>query len=399
MSSPLHTAVLFERFGPYHLARLRGASAYMSITGIEVAGQSSTYAWEHIDADDLTCLTLFPDRDAPSISAERVRTAVADGLANLNPDAVAVPGWSHPAALAALQWCRDEHVPAVLMSESSAHDFDRQWWSELIKRQVVSFASAGLVGGRTHRDYLVELGLPAERIFLGYDIVDNEHFAQGADAPRDDAPAQAAFDLPDRYFLASSRFVPKKNLPTLIRAFAAYRAEAPPETAWDLVLLGDGEQRPIVESFIDNEGVTEAVHLPGFVQYPDLPTYYGYADGFVHASTREQWGLVVNEAMAAGLPVLVSERCGCAPELVQEGVNGWTFDPDDPSTLTRSLMRLAHGPSDLGAMRRKSQSIIQKWGPDRFGKGLHDAVEASLAVASPAPSYARSIVLDVLQRR
>ena len=398
MSSPLHTVVIFERFGPYHLARLRGASSYMTITGMEIAGRSATYAWERLEAHDLTCLTLFPDRDALSLSSDTIRTAVSERLSELRPDAVAVPGWSHPAALAALQWCRDQDIPAVLMSESSAHDFDRQWWSEMLKRQVVSFASAGLVGGRTHRAYLADLGMDEQHVFLGYDVVDNDHFAQESEADQKKV-SQSSSDLPERYFLASSRFVPKKNLPGLIRAFADYRAQAPAETAWDLVLLGDGDQRPVIESAIEEEGLRETVHLPGFVQYPDLPSFYKRASGFVHASTREQWGLVVNEAMAAGLPVIVSDRCGCAPELVREGVNGWTFDPSDLSALTRCFITLAHGSANRRAMGQESLKVIRKWGPERFGEGLSDAVEASFSATPPAPSFARSLVLNVLQRR
>ena len=83
------------------------------------------------------------------------------------------------------------------------------------------------------------------------------------------------------------------------------------------------------------------VILAGFKQYDELPAYYGLASAFVHASTTEQWGLVVNEAMASGLPVLVSDRCGCAPDLVEDGVNGFTFDPYDVEALAGLMQRVA----------------------------------------------------------
>ena len=81
--------------------------------------------------------------------------------------------------------------------------------------------------------------------------------------------------------------------------------------------------------------------MPGFKQYDELPIYYGLAGAFIHASTTEQWGLVVNEAMAAGLPVIVSERCGCAPDLVENGRNGFTFDPYDVDALTHLMLKMA----------------------------------------------------------
>jgi 1,2-diacylglycerol 3-alpha-glucosyltransferase len=100
-----------------------------------------------------------------------------------------------------------------------------------------------------------------------------------------------------------------------------------PRDARDLVVCGDGDLRPRLHALARELGLEQRVHWPGFVQYPDLPVYYALADAFILASTIEPWGLVVNEAMACGLPVLVSDRCGCAPDLVPEGQNGFTFKP------------------------------------------------------------------------
>src|SRR5207247_9937771 len=85
--------------------------------------------------------------------------------------------------------------------------------------------------------------------------------------------------------------------------------------------------------------LNEHVHLPGFKPYDELPAYYALANAFVHASTTEQWGLVVNEAIASGLPVIVSNRCGCAPELVNG--NGFNFDATNENELTARLLEMA----------------------------------------------------------
>jgi glycosyltransferase involved in cell wall biosynthesis len=108
-----------------------------------------------------------------------------------------------------------------------------------------------------------------------------------------------------------------------------------------LVIVGDGELRPALEQLRGELGIDARVHLPGFKQYDELPAYYGLASAFVHASRVEPWGLVVNEAMSAGLPVLVSERCGCAPTLVRDGENGWTFDPADAGDIANGLERVS----------------------------------------------------------
>jgi glycosyltransferase involved in cell wall biosynthesis len=108
----------------------------------------------------------------------------------------------------------------------------------------------------------------------------------------------------------------------------------------------------------------------------------------------EQWGLVVNEAMASGLPVLVSNRCGCARDLVKSGVNGFTFDPFNVEQLSELMRDLSLPGFDLAAMGQASQKIISEWGLGRFADGLAQAV--SVAVTSPRPD---ANVLDCLLLR
>ena len=118
--------------------------------------------------------------------------------------------------------------------------------------------------------------------------------------------------------------------------------------------------------------------MPGFVQYPDLPRWYAEASCFVHASLIEPWGLVVNEAMAAGLPVIVSRTCGCAADLVQEGVNGWTFDPTDKLGLAELMRRISASPEQAKLMGESSRRIIRDWGTERFAAGVLAATKSAL---------------------
>jgi glycosyltransferase involved in cell wall biosynthesis len=245
---------------------------------------------------------------------------------------------------------------------------------------VVGLCDAALVGGEPQRAYVEALGMPSDRIFLGYDAVDNDFFTRGAADARADATAlRAAHGLPERYFLSSCRFIEKKNLARLLDAFAAYRAVADNES-WDLVLVGDGELRSSLEQQASSLGISEALHFKGFKQYDDLPVYYGLAGGFVHVSTVEQWGLVVNEAMAAGLPVIVSRNCGCASDLVEHGVNGWVVDPFDIAAITARLIELASPHTDRPAMAARGRAIVADYGPDRFGSGLASATAAARAM-------------------
>jgi glycosyltransferase involved in cell wall biosynthesis len=361
----------------------------MHVTGIEVAGRTTDYDWDRVSetaAFDRT--TLFPETRTEEVSVAQLESALHDALTSLAPDVVAVHGWALPSALIATQWTLRTDTPSVLMSESNAHDYERSWWREAIKQRVVSMHQSGLVGGTTHVAYLQSLGMPDDNIFRGYDVVDNAHFADGAEAARRNAEhVRNRLDLPSDYFLASTRFLGRKNLGTLLGAYDRYRKQS--SDSWDLVLLGDGPLRTEVEAERDRLGLQEYVHLPGFKQYDDLPAYYGLAGAFVHPSTIEQWGLVVNEAMAAGLPVIVSERCGCAPDLVEDGVNGYTFDPQESDALARRMVRVADSATDRSRMGRASRSIIRDWAPSAFADGLRKATER--ARSSTTSSYS---VLD-----
>ncbi len=377
-------AILFDRLGPYHLARLRATAGKMSVHVLELCGESHEYQWDLVEDQALQRITLFPGRDSASVGGRETRQRVFAALDAAMPGAVAVPGWSSAGALAALAWCRWRGRPAVIMSESTADDERRRPWKEWIKRRLVRLARGGLVGGGPHRAYLCALGLPDARIFEGYDVVDNTHFEAGVEeARRHGVEGRDSLELPARYFLASNRFVEKKNLPSLLAAYAEYRRQAG-ETAWALVLLGDGPLRGLLKAQRAELGLENAVFLPGFRQYGELPAYYAFAGGFIHTSTTEQWGLVVNEAMASGLPVLVSNPCGCAPDLVADGQNGWTFDPRDPAAITAVLLRLAGLPeTERTAMGRSSRERIAAWTPETFADGMAKAVEA--AAAAPLP--------------
>ncbi len=369
------------------------------MAAVEIFSADDAYAWEQVDWDGpYERIDLL--REAELVSEPgRIGDRIWRVLDRLKPEAVAIPGWHEGAGLASLAWCVERGVPAVVMSDTARHDARRLWWKEAVKRRVVGLCSAGLVGGERHAEYLQQLGLPRERIFSGYDVVDNAHFEKGAEAARRDSDRwRERLGLPRAYFLACNRFLDKKNLLRLISAYANYRARTL-DDPWKLVLLGDGESKPELLRRIGELELAGEVQLPGFIQYEQLPIYYGLARVFVHASVTEGWGLVVNEAMAAGLPVIVSDRCGCAHELVQTGCNGFTFNPFDVDGLAELLFRVASAASERAAMGRESRRIISRWSLDLFAENLAEAVSAARAAPGARTTALDRILLRSLARR
>jgi glycosyltransferase involved in cell wall biosynthesis len=380
-------AVVFHNIGPYHHARLNAAADRLAVTGVEWSAKGYD-AWGAADSPArYHKLSLFSEAGDRYPGSRQRREAFRWTLEQAKPDVVAVNGWNNFGSLAAANCCVQRGIPMVVMSESARQDERRMTWKETVKRQIVDLYSAALVGGQRHVDYLVELGMPRERIFTAYDVVDNEYFREKAQEVRGQkSDARKQYGLPENYFLASARFIEKKNLPRLISAYAEYRQKSQTggKVPWDLVLLGNGPLRETLNSQLLTLNLNEQVRLPGFKPYDELPVYYALANAFVHASTTEQWGLVVNEAIASGLPVIVSNRCGCAPELVNG--NGFTFDPTNEHELTARLLQMA----SLSDQERKhlgdnSYRIAANFAPERFGEGLERA--ASVAMGIPQKRF------------
>jgi 1,2-diacylglycerol 3-alpha-glucosyltransferase len=376
-------AVCFTNFGPYHLARLRALADRLGDAGhrllaFEVAGREQTYPWSRSRLEEpFTWITLFPDRVVETIEPSACRKAIVEALDQQQPDALGLVGYARPESMAAARWARRHGRPAILMSESQAIDRPRTWWKELIKKQRVRQFDAALVGGPGHRDYLIELGMPANRIALGYNAVDNDFFATRARFWRESPTGRS--ELPDApFFLTVCRFAPEKNLIRLIRAFSRYREQCDLRAAWDLVLCGDGPSASEVEAAITQSGCDRWIHRPGFLQADAVSRYYAHAAAFVLPSLSEPWGLVVNEAAASGLPLLVSSRAGCSATFVPElaRTTGSRFNPTDIEEIATKLAWMtATCAEDRQMMGLRAAEIVSSWGPDRFALGTMEALE------------------------
>ncbi|MDB5262635.1 MAG: glycosyl transferase, group 1, partial [Adhaeribacter sp.] len=124
----MKVAVLFDRFGPYHIARLEAAAKYVTVIPIEVSGETSEYQWDKVESSVLkNRVTLFDQKESTKIPADQLRQTLAQTLKAAQPDVVAVNGWYDRAALEALAWCLENKVRAVVMSESAAGDEKRIW--------------------------------------------------------------------------------------------------------------------------------------------------------------------------------------------------------------------------------------------------------------------------------
>lgn len=370
----MNIAALTTVSSPYIIARYSVFATNFSgcrLSLIEFGRVSTIYDWKSSELTSPYQRIILFEEPSETQPVYRLAISLLSELNKLQPDAVIIAGYANLAMLSALLWSFWQQKPAILLSATKEDDTPRSRWKEGLKSWILQGFKAVLVGGQPHKRYLEKLGVAADSIFMGYNVVGNEVFHSSA-------INSLARPLRKPYFLSINRFVPKKNLLFMISAYAEYR-KVVGSHAWDLVLCGDGELRPQIEQTIFDLGLEGTIHLPGFLQQDELLPYFAHASCFIHTSIQEQWGLVVNEAMAAGLPILVSNRCGCFEDLVLEGINGFGFDPENSQQLIYLMVKMSSGEVDLKAMGDAALKHIQKFSPDYFAQGLTQAIEYALA--------------------
>ena len=295
-------------------------------------------------------------------------------LPELTRGVLILPGYWIPAVRAAAVWGNRRSRATILMTESNYFDHRRFFPLEIVKGAWIRARFDGVfAGGASSADYMCYLGVASSKIWRGYDVVDNEHFARAASSVRTSASTnRLRLDLPQSYFLYVGRFAKEKNLEKLLLAYARYRSGAG-TSPWSLVLVGDGEERDALRARERTLGL-QGVKWVGYQPYDELPAYMALAGALILPSRREPWGLVVNEAMACGLPVIVSARCGCIYDLVWPGENGCVVDPNNPSDMSDALLLIASDRVDRVEMGAASERIIASYSPETWSRALCDCV-------------------------
>ncbi len=375
-----HIAIIWQRFLPYHIARIRHLWNHVSelgyrLSAIEIASQDASYGFpEGVFLENgFKHICCFPEMSYHQLKPAVIRNKVFSLLMECKPDLVFAPAAPFPEGMATFTYRLVSRARAVMMDDAWDHTDNRGSLTKGIKRLIHRNIDAVFIPASSHLAYFSNMGFPEDRIVFGVDVVDNDYFLRKSEEARtNNENGRASKKLPKNYFLFVGRFLLRKGLETLMKAYTNYRQQAG-QNPWDVVLVGDGKHLDSIRCLSRD--------IPGIIftgpQFSDsLCQHYALARALIVPSISDPWGLVVNEGMASGLPVIVSRGCGSAKTLVQEGENGWTFEPGDDETLTELMIRASSLPSDaLREMGRKSQSIISEWSLDRFADGVLRAIE------------------------
>jgi glycosyltransferase involved in cell wall biosynthesis len=243
----------------------------------------------------------------------------------------------------------------------------------MLKAEFFHNCDGFVVPGHAAKEYLSAHKIRSDRIFTAPNAIDNDLFSSLAEAARQDATAaRRVLDLPRRYILFVGRLVQEKGVFELLRAYATLDQSLRRQIG--LVFVGDGPCRP--ELLKQASAVTDgAIRFPGFVQREQLPAYYALAEMFVLPTYTDTWGLVVNEAMACGLPVIVSRVAGCASDLIRENWNGLLTEPKDISSLSSAVANLATQPDLCASMGAHARQHIAQYSPGAWSMAIADALK------------------------
>jgi glycosyltransferase involved in cell wall biosynthesis len=245
---------------------------------------------------------------------------------------------------------------------------------EFIKDEYLQRCSGFVAPGKTAREYLRAHKISDRLIFTAPNAIDNDFFTRAAAEARRKAPGlREELHLPDRYFLFVGRLVREKGVFELLSAYAKLDQQVRRQVG--LVLAGDGTLRHQLQEQAASI-FPGTVTFAGFVHREQLPVYYALAETLVLPTYSDTWGLVVNEAMACGLPVILSRAAGCAADLLIENRNGMLVSPRDVTSLANAMQSLACAPDLRANMAADSLRHIGDYSAAGWSVGVEGAVEA-----------------------
>ncbi len=357
----VRVAIIQPTMAPYRFACFSALAARpdIELLVIYLRRGSQPYDWA---ADERMARFERIDLEATN-RGDQPGAGLIGSLRHFRPDVTIVGGWDKPSyfLVTALRPFLGKRV--AVWAESTPHDWRRRTLvKDLLKRTIMRRADAVVVPGSAARAYCEGLGVSVRRWYVAPNAVDNDRFAAGARAAREQG--LRPFQAPRPVFLYVGRLDREKGLEVLLKSWG--KIETVVEGS--LIIAGAGRQELALKRFAEEIGVTR-VQFVGFISQADLPAWYGSADVFVFPSLSDPWGLVINEAMACGLPIITTSAPGAAADLV-DGVNGRVVSPGDEVALAGAMSEVAADISLRNAMGGASIRRIAAFSPNVWATAI-----------------------------
>ncbi len=344
--------IIWDRMGDYHRARVKEVAKLLgseNVFSADLGSGDGIYQWDNTDANAHHFVLSSTPVDQVDIKSTILHWKQI--ITQNNITHICIPGYGRKIYRKMLIESKKMGLQTLMFAESwypgkLPFDIIKGIW---LKPKVDVFFVSGIRAAQHFRD---RLKLDKKKIIEGYSVVDNNHFSTGK-TTKENKPT----------LLCVARFAPEKNLQMLIEAFM----ESTLSQQWQLKIVGGG---PLKESLHQSISNNQNIVLHDWLSYNELPDLYASASAFILPSQFEPWGLVVNEAMAAGLPILLSEEVGALPDLLEVGVNGLKFNIDKQE-LINSLNQLSDiSTEDRSKMGQRSLEIIKNYSCETWAEKM-----------------------------
>ena len=290
----------------------------------------------------------------------------------------------------AVAWGKNNNKKVIVFDDAKREAVQRNPIVNYIKQTVYHGVDAMIYPALDWEETGKYWNFRKEQMFYGVDVVDNDFWG---------GSSKLKYQW-GNYFVSVGRQIPKKNYFSIAQAYVRYREEIGND-AFSWVLIGDGPEHERIVKFIQENHCEDKVRFLPFLPQEDLPAIYQHAEALICCSNKEEtWGLVINEAMAAGCSVIASIQCGATNTLVHEGINGFQFSCDDVNRLTE-LMLVYHKlpPNEKKTMKEASKQIISSWGLECFAKGCCDAIDFVMAYPKRKNSIIDNLIIHFWKGR
>lgn len=331
-------AFVWENFGPYHIDRLDAVASSLDeayrVIGVEIAGSSATYSWENPkERAAFERITLYPNQRVDFIAGWRVLFSLLKVYLSIRPKVLFLCHYERIEIYVFALLVRLFGSKLYVMYDSKFDDKERSLTRECLKKLFFLPYNGALVSGQRSAEYLKFFGFGSGSVHYGYDTISVDRIRRLSGS----APAPDGIAFRDRHFTIVARLVSKKNISMALAAYALYSKMAGDQVR-GLQICGSGDLDQSLRATASQLGVSNVV-FRGFLQTQEIARTLSSSLALILPSVEDQWGLVVNEAVALGVPVLCSVNVGARDHLVRTGVTGHIFEPDNPEGLAQLLFR------------------------------------------------------------
>ena len=290
------------------------------------------------------------------------------------PTVLNVTGYFDWAQILLMIYARQKGVKIVMSSESSSMDNNRSKIKENIKSWIVNRADTFFCFGKTSADYLISLGVKSAQIAVNNAaVIDEEVIKSNYNEAKLKLRTVPELKSENRNFVFVGRLAPEKNLELLVKAFIQIQKEIPEAQNWGLYFVGNGPSLPDLEALVKESLFPQQIRFTGGLPWYKVPEWLAKSDVLVLPSLSEPWGLVVNEAMVCGMPVIVSKICGCTDDLLNDGTNGFIFDPNQQQDLETALKFFIQNPEKIETMGLESTKLIKRFSSKKVALEMADS--------------------------